>query len=63
MKRIITIGGKDGGIQLEVRATIKTKGLTRYESERVVKTLANNLFSNIDVPYADFGAHNLTVSL
>ena len=63
MKRVITIKGNDGDVAIEVRATVKTKNLARYESEKVVASLANSLFDNINVPYASFGVHNTAVTL
>jgi hypothetical protein len=64
MKRIITIKGSDEDVTFEVRATVKTTNLARYESEKVVNALANRLFDSIDnIPYASFGVHNTTVSV
>jgi len=63
MKRVFTIKGQDNGVELEVRASVKTKNFTRDESENIAESLANRLFENIKVPYASFGVHNTTVSL
>lgn len=64
MKRVITIKGNDGDVQLEIRATVKTSALAQYENQRVVDRLANRLFNSIDVlPYSTFGVHNTEVVL
>lgn len=65
MKRVITIKGTDKDIQLEVRATVKTAGLTRDESTNVAESLANRLFDSIgSLPYNNtFGVHNTVVNV
>lgn len=65
MKRVITIKGRDKDIDLEVRATVKTTGLMREESEHVAEALANRLFGAIDsLPYNNtFGVHNTKIAL
>lgn len=63
MKRVITIKGNDDNVEVDIKATIKTNGLTGDETERVAEKLANSLFGSIEVPYASFGVHNTTVSL
>jgi hypothetical protein len=65
MKRIITIKGTGKDIQLEIKATVKTTGLVREESQNVAESLANLLFTSIGrLPYNnDFGVHNTVVSM
>jgi hypothetical protein len=64
MKRVITIKGDDGDIQIEVTAKIITSGSTKRETEQVTNRIARNLFNAVTeqtIPYASFGVHNTTV--
>lgn len=66
MKRVITIKGDEGDIQIEVTAKVITSQLTKGETERVVNQVARNLFLAVTeepVSYANFGVHNTTVSV
>lgn len=66
MKRVITIKGDEGDIQIEVIAKVVTSQLTKHETERVVNKVARNLFLAVTeetIPYSGFGVHNTTVSV
>lgn len=66
MKRVISIKGDEGDIQIEVTAKVITSQLTKDETERVVNKVARNLFLAVTeepIPYSGFGVHNTTVSV